>query len=92
MPSVAATRERLRAAGIEPATLSTAEAAGYTGLSVGTFLAEVKAGTLPSPLPFKARRKLFSRAALDRALGSADAPRPDQVEQDISQAIDNYAV
>ena len=90
MATVAAMRETLSRRGIAPATLSRAEAAAYVGLSLNAFLAEVAAGNLPKPLPLKCRRKLFSRADLDRVLGKSDPAA--NVEQEIAAAIDGYEV
>ena len=73
-----------------PATLSRMEAAAYTGLSPNTFDAEVAAGHYPQPLPHKARRKLWSKAALDRVI-NPEQPAPVTVDEDINKAIDNYA-
>lgn len=92
MPSIAALRENMSRRGIAPATLNLAEAAAYVGLSVNTFRKEIVAGTMPAPLPLKSGRKLFSRAALDRATGSQQtAPQVSQ-EQEIAAAIDAYDV
>lgn len=78
--------------GIQPGGLSLAEAAAYVGVSPNTFLREVRAGTLPGPLPLKARRRVWSRDALARAVGAADtSPKPDLGEE-IDRAIDEYAV
>lgn len=57
---IASVRERLAARGILPGALPLEEAAAYVGLSVNTFLVEVAAGTMPAPLPLKARRKLYA--------------------------------
>ncbi len=54
--------------GITPRGLSLAEAAAYVGLSPRLFRREVNSGTLPPPLPFAGRRRVWDRGALDRAL------------------------
>lgn len=54
-----------------PRLLSREQAAAYVGLSPETFLKEVLAGTFPHPFPLrKAKRKLWDKAELDRALDS----------------------
>ncbi len=63
-----------------PAVLSRREAAAYVRLGVRTFAREVKAGRLPPPLDLACRRKLWSRAALDRAIDpAAAAPAGDPI-------------
>lgn len=76
-----------------PATLGIAGAAAYVGLSVNTFRAEVAAGTMPPPVPLACRRKLWSRAALDRAIEGPDAASepPAPLGEQIADAIDAYA-
>jgi len=49
------------------------EAAAYVRLSVRTFSKEVDAGSMPAPLSLTSRRKLWSRAALDRAIDPQNA-------------------
>lgn len=56
-----------------PAVLSRREAAAYVRLGVRTFARQVAAGRLPPPLDLTCRRKLWSRAALDRAIDPASA-------------------
>ncbi|MGE0024832.1 MAG: helix-turn-helix transcriptional regulator [Hyphomicrobium sp.] len=87
-----AIREDLSRRGIQPGGLSLDEAAAYVGISPNTFLAEVEAGTLPGPLPLKARRKVWSRDALARAIGAADTSPARDLGEEIDKAIDEYAV
>lgn len=90
MTTTAAIRDRLAARGITPAALPLDEAAAYVGLSKRTFLKEVAAGKMPPPLDVTARRKLFSRAALDQRVNPAQAAaRP--LRDAIEDAIDGYA-
>jgi predicted DNA-binding transcriptional regulator AlpA len=72
------------------ATLGVRDAASYCGLSVNTFLREVKAGTLPRPIPLASRRRLWSRATLDRALAGELSPKAPALT--IAEAIDAYDV
>ena len=90
MSSTAAIRERLAGRGITPATLSLEEAAAYVGMSKQTFLKEVRAGTMPLPLPLKGRRKLFSLAALDQRVNPLQAPQR-STRDEIEEAVDSYA-
>lgn len=83
-------RDALARRGIMPAGMPLAEAAAYMGLSPNTFLAEVAAGNLPPPLPLKCRRKVWSRAALDAALGAGVTSEP--TAEDIDAAIEAYVV
>ncbi|MFN3744233.1 MAG: helix-turn-helix transcriptional regulator [Hyphomicrobiaceae bacterium] len=69
-------------------TLGLAEAASYVGLSPTTFMREVKAGTLPPPLKLQCRRRLWSRAALDRAIDPDHAQPPPNDR--VAAAIDAY--
>lgn len=92
MSTTAATREAMRRAGIEPGTLTLAEAAAYCALSRNTFLSEVAAGKLPRPLDLACRRKVWSRAALDRALGGPLTETARPIEAEIDEAIESYAV
>lgn len=91
MASVADIQAELARRGIAPVALSRDEAAAYLGLSPGTFAREVAAGTLPPPIPLAGRRRLWSRAALDRAAAGPDArPEPADEPAAIAAAIDAY--
>jgi predicted DNA-binding transcriptional regulator AlpA len=91
MATKAALRQALCAAGVPPAGLSLPEAAAYVGLSPNTFLAEVMAGTLPPSIPLTKRRRLWSRAALDAAVGGRSNAAPIPLDDKIKAAIDDYA-
>ena len=54
--------------GITPRLLDRQAAAEYVGLGATTFDGEVQAGTLPGPVQFACRRRLWDRAALDKRL------------------------
>lgn len=61
-----------------PRLLSREQAAAYVGLSPNQFEIEVRAGTFPQAYPLKkTRRRLFDKAAIDRAL---DALNPVKVD------------
>ena len=92
MATTRAAREELGRQGIKPGGLSLAEAAAFVGLSPNTFLREVKAGTLPAPLPLVSSRKVWSRAALARATGADDNPAGVDLSYEIDKAIEDYAV
>jgi len=61
--------ERLRGLPDWPRGLSAEQAAAYVGVSVPTFLEEVKAGKWPAPQPrgHKGTRKTWDRNAIDEA-------------------------
>lgn len=86
---VSTLREQLARAGILPAALPLDQAAAYVGLSPRTFLKEVAAGRMPKPVDIAARRKLFSRAALDAAVHGRQA-RPVSTDEAIDEAINGY--
>ena len=60
-------RERLARAGLAPRGLSLEEASAYVGLSPNTFLAEVEEGTFPPCVSLTCQRRLWDKAALDKA-------------------------
>jgi hypothetical protein len=68
-------RQRLAQIGLKPLALNLDEASAMCGLSPAQFLKEVAAGNLPPPLGgLLSRRKLWSRAALERSInGETDA-------------------
>jgi len=60
---------RLATGGVAKRGLSIEEAGAYVGLSASAFAKEVAAGRFPGPMPLRSsRRKIWDRAALDRAL------------------------
>lgn len=85
-------RDDMGRRGIPSGTFSLGEAAAFVGVSPNTFLNEVEAGTLPRPLPLKSKRRLWSRSALARAIGSEDTASEGDVSEEIDKAIDEYAV
>lgn len=61
--------------GLQPRLLDATEAAAYCNLSMGSFLEEVEAGTLPGPVPMrKIRRRLWDRREIDYRLDSRFMP------------------
>jgi hypothetical protein len=55
-------------ASLPPRGLSVEQASAYVGLSVPSFLAEVKLGRYPGHVPSATRRQVWDRHALDRAM------------------------
>lgn len=51
---------------IEPRGLTCDEAARYCGISASRFLSLVADGTLPAPMPFAGKVKVWDRKAIDR--------------------------
>jgi excisionase family DNA binding protein len=72
-------RERLVRLGIVPRGLSVDEAAAYVGLARAAFNKEVKEGRLPGPVALGSRRRVWDRAALDRALDGNRAGTGDPI-------------
>ncbi len=86
--TTSASRERLARLGITPRGLSLEEAAAYVGLAPATFLAEVEARVFPPHVGLDAsRRRIWDRAALDKAFDKLSGLRQRNPSDPILESI-----